>query len=144
MRTRLPACVITNGKCSAGGDGEPLPKGLAAGIALAAPGWADTGEGEASGTGGKTVGKNFASVGANLLASSFVGNSIATKTSGTSERAGQVANRSRDDVSISEFFLRKLTIDLNSFPGSASFKIGSTISPAPPVLSSWPRLRTSP
>src|SRR4051812_17322378 len=97
-----------------------------------------------TGTGGNTVGRNVSSFGANLAASSLVGNSIATKNVGTSVRTGQLANIKRACARASEFFLRKLRTDLNSFPGSASFTIGSTISPAPPLLSNVPTFRTSP
>ena len=51
-------------------------------------------------------------------------------------RAAQLANINRDDPNASEFFFRKLIIALNWGPGSASFTIGSTISPAPPLLNS--------
>ena len=58
--------------------------------------------------------------------------------------AGQVANSKREVANCSELSLRNFSSDLNSAPGFASLMIGSTISPAPPVVSSWPTLRTSP
>src|SRR4051812_5983141 len=97
-----------------------------------------------TGTGGNTVGKNVSSFGANFAASSSVGNSMATKKVGTSVRTGQLANISRDWAKASEFFLRKLMIDLNCGPGSDSFTMGSTISAAPPLLINCPTLRISP
>src|SRR5437762_5746979 len=149
MKTKLPERVTLKGSCSTGaGDGAETTGGAAG---FCAPGWGElaaaasfVGPSGVTGTGGKTVGRKVSSLGANLLASSFVGNSIATKTAGTSVRAGQVANIKRDEPRASEFFFKKLIIDLNCGPGSASLTIGSTISPAPPLLRSWPTFRTSP
>src|SRR5258706_13841491 len=146
---------MTNGKRSSRDDGAGDEAGFA--DREVAGGDADDCAGDAAvfglasgdvsgvtGTGGSTVGKNVSSFGANLSASSLVGNSIATNTLGRSVRVGQVANIKREDVSASEFFLRKSMIDWNSFPGSASLMIGSTISPAPPVPNNCPTFRTSP
>ncbi|PYS80898.1 MAG: hypothetical protein DMF70_10055 [Acidobacteria bacterium] len=176
IQTRLPACVITKGKCSATGPGvapgvatgmarigttgvtRSVATGAVSGVVFASlsigfagrdpstdglAGFA-SGVGVASGTGGRITGKNFSSLGANFSASSGDGNSIATKVAGISVRTGDVANSKRAVASASEFALRNLMIDWNSFGGSASFMIGSAISPAPPVLKSWPTLRTSP
>src|SRR5690242_4146375 len=99
MKTRLARCVITNGRCSAGGCcGDDAMAGVALDCALSfcTPGAAAL-SGVASGTGGRIVGKKVSSFGANLFASSFVGNSIAKKIMGTSVRAGQLANISRDE-----------------------------------------------
>src|ERR1051325_3067579 len=148
MKTSLPECEISKGRRSSIACGDPTADGEDARVGLFAGGcvarWGGPVDvdgllGVASGvtgTGGRTVGKNVSNFGANFAASSFVGSSIATKNDGTSVRTGQAANIRRDEASPSEFFLRKLTIDLNSLPGSASFKIGSTISPAPPLLNS--------
>ena len=158
MQTRLPACVITKGKRSstcgeapAIGDGRTLGFSTVLGFGVAASlaaspvfmSFSSVGSG-VTGTGGSTVGRNFSSLGANFAASSSFGNSIATKTIGTSVRTAQLANISRDDPNASEFFFKKLTMALNWGPGSASFTIGSTISPAPPLLNSWPTFRISP
>src|SRR5438067_2191151 len=130
MKTRLPRCVITNGRCSAGGCcGDEVIAGVALGAALSFCVFReDELSGVASGTGGRIVGKKVSSFGANLFASSFVENSIATKIIGTSVRAGQPANIRRDVPNSSECFFKKLTTDLNCGPGSASLMIGSTIS----------------
>src|ERR1700681_764578 len=108
MSTRLPVWLSTNAGRSTRGSGEEagaagsfltstvigcLPVSVTpAGLALAGA------AGEASGvtwTGGKTPGRKVSSLGANFAASSLVANSIATKTSGTLVRAGQVANKRR-------------------------------------------------
>src|ERR1041384_1271541 len=155
MKTKVPECVMTNGKRSTAGCGAGrVTFGVGNGVGFATDGEAADsgvdvpfGPGDPSGVtgiGGNTVGKNFSSFGANLSASSLVGNSIATKTLGRSVRVGKVANIKREDANASEFFFRKSMIDWNSFPGSASLMIGSTISPAPPLLHNSPPLRTSP
>src|ERR1041385_7162004 len=155
MKTKVPACVMTNGNRSTAGRGAGrVTFRVGNGVGFATDGEpADSGvdvpfgPGDASGvtgTGGSTVGRNVSSLGANLSASSLVGNSIATKTLGRSVRVGQVANIRREDANASEFFFRKSMIDWNSFPGSASLMIGSTISPAPPLPNNCPTLRTSP
>src|SRR6185369_9772709 len=135
IKTKLPRREITNGSSGTGdgeGDGAAAALGFEGELAAAAFG---SGEGA---TGGNTVGRKVSSRGVNLAASSLLGNSMATKISGTSERARQKLHISRDEPSISEFFFRKPTIDLNCGGGSASLRIGSTISPAPPLLSNWP------
>src|SRR5258708_4129746 len=122
MSTRLPEWVITNGNRSAGfcgfavcGEAEAAVSffgGAAPGGGPSSLGLADAGldgdavdSGVGSGTGGKMVGRNVSSLGANFAASSAVPNSIATKASGTSVRAGQVANCSRAVARASAFFL---------------------------------------
>src|SRR5437660_728122 len=103
MKTKVPEWVMTNGKRStAGGGAGRVTFGVANGVGFATDGEAADsgaafpfGSGDASGvtgTRGNTVGKNFSSFGANLSASSLVGNSIATNTFGRSVRVGQVAN----------------------------------------------------
>src|SRR5258708_35036367 len=109
MSTRLPEWVITNGSGSAGfggvaagGEAEAAavsflgcaaagggPSSLA--LAGAGPDGDSVDSAVGSGTGGKMVGRNISSLGANLTASSLVPNSITTKASGTSVRASQAA-----------------------------------------------------
>src|SRR3989442_114010 len=159
MKTKLPARVITNGdRISTFGEAA----GFAAGAAgLASIGFGGTtpadvwawvvglgvaaglGFASSTGTGGMTVGRNVSSFGVNFVASSGEANSIAAIVLGMSLRAGHVANISREVANCSELSLRNFSSELNSGPGLASLMIGSTISPAPPVVSSWPTLRTS-
>src|SRR5262245_63964043 len=130
MKTRLPLREIRNGGCGSG-DGDDDGTTVVAVRRGSAPG-DDSGEGSGDLSGGNAVGRKVSSLGANLAASSLLGNSMAAKISGTSVRTRQNSNIKRDEASSSEFFLRKLMIDLNCGPGSASLRIGSTISPAPP------------
>src|SRR5262252_5257769 len=125
MHTRLSACVTTNGSVSSViGTSTPTVAGFSAFFAggfsvlsgLAC--FSDEGSGVAGG-GGINVGRKVSSFGANLAASSLVGNSMATKTTGTSVRTAQLANINRDWASASEFFFKKLMSDLNCGPGSA-------------------------
>src|SRR5437763_1233363 len=159
MKTKLPARVITNGdRVSTFGEAT----GFADGAGFAATGFVgaapaadasaglvsfedDAGLGCASstGTGGRTVGRNVSSFGVNFAASSGEANSSAAIVVGISLRAGQLANIRRDVANCSELSLRNFSSELNSGPGLASLIIGSTISPAPPVVNSWPTLRTS-
>src|SRR5437762_10639082 len=134
MKTNVPEWVMTNGKRStAGGGAGRVTFGVGNGVGFATDGEvADSGadvsfgSGDRSGvtgTGGNTVGKNFSSFGANLSASSLVGNSMATNTFSRYVRVGKVANIKREDVSTSEIFLMKSMIDWNSITVSASLMI---------------------
>src|SRR5207302_6267208 len=159
MKIKLPARVITNGdRISTFGEAAGFAAGTTCftsidfdGVAPTdASAWViglgdDAGLGFASstGTGGRTVGRNVSSFGVNFAASSGEANSIAAIVVGMSLRAGHAANISRDVANCSELSLRNFSSEANSGPGLASLIIGSTISPAPPVVNSWPTFRTS-
>src|SRR5262245_32943963 len=113
MKIRLPERVITKGRLSSVTVTVGFVAGGAAGASPDFGAAAGVGSGVTE-TGGSTVGKNFSSLGVNFAASSLVGNSIAVNIVGTSVRAGQVANISREFANASEFFFRKFTTDLNS------------------------------
>src|SRR6185503_4001301 len=136
MQTRLPACVITNGRRSSTGDVDGAGPGCALTAGLLTMGVvvgdgsfdfvcgvtfgsrarrsiASAVEGSGvTGTGCRTVGRKVSSFGANFVASSLVGNSIATKALGKSVRTGHAANIRRDWARASEFFFKNPMIDL--------------------------------